>query len=183
MGGRIAAASTPGEGSRFTLTLSLPTVIGGETSADRAEDHGEGLAAAAGDAGRALRILVAEDHEVNRRVVQLIFEGLDVELVMAENGAEALALFDAHGFDLVLMDMQMPVMDGLEAIAAIRRREADASRPRTPVIMLTANALPEHEAAGRAAGADAFLTKPIVAADLLAAAQAALEMERPRAAA
>jgi signal transduction histidine kinase/ActR/RegA family two-component response regulator len=182
MGGRLAAVSTPGKGSRFTLTLSLPVAAAALESERSEEDDYEALAAG-GDGGGALRILVAEDHEVNRRVVQLIFEGLDVELTMAENGAEAVARFAGGGFDLVLMDMQMPVMDGLEAIAVIRRREAEARLPRTPILMLTANALPEHEAAGRAAGADAFLTKPIVARDLLAAAQAALAMERPRAAA
>ena len=68
----------------------------------------------------------------------------------------------------------MPRMDGLEAIAAIRRREAAEAAAPTPIIMLTANALTEHEAAGRAAGADAFLTKPIVASGLLAAVQAAV---------
>ncbi len=177
MGGRISAVSTPGEGSRFTLTLSLPVV-------DCADPEQAGAAPdALAVVGRPLRILVAEDHEVNRRVVQLIFEGLDVELIMATNGAEAVAQFAGGGVDLVLMDMQMPVMDGLEAMAAIRRREREARLARTPIIMLTANALPEHEVAGRAAGADVFLTKPIVAADLLSAAQAALAMERPRAAA
>jgi CheY-like chemotaxis protein len=175
MGGEIGATSTAGAGSRFTLTLDLPLAAGAEDDSDGVADGaGEAVAAAAEDAGRPLSILVAEDHEVNRRVVQLIFDGLDVDLTMAVDGAEAVERFAAGAFDLVLMDMQMPVMDGLEAMAAIRRRETTMAAARTPIIMLTANALPEHEAAGRAAGADAFLTKPIVAADLLAAVQAAL---------
>jgi CheY-like chemotaxis protein len=107
-------------------------------------------------------------------VVQLIFDGLDVELTMAVDGVEAVERFATGAYDVVLMDMQMPRMDGLEAIAAIRRSEAASAAPPTPIIMLTANALPEHEAAGRAAGADGFLTKPIVAADLIGAVQAAL---------
>ena len=93
---------------------------------------------------------------------------------MAEDGAQAVRRFAAGVDDLVLMDIQMPVMDGLEATRAIRVLEADEARVRTPVVMLTANALPEHQAAGRAAGADGFLAKPIVAGDLLAAVQAAV---------
>jgi len=79
--------------------------------------------------------------------------------------------------------MQMPHMDGLEAMTAIRAREASEHARPTPMIMLTANALPEHEAAGRAAGADAFLTKPIVAGALIAAVQAVLAGEDLEAAA
>jgi signal transduction histidine kinase/ActR/RegA family two-component response regulator len=184
MGGKISAASTPGVGSRFALTLSLPVAADadGDARDDGAASAGA-LAAAAEDVGRPLRILVAEDHEVNRRVLQLIFEGLDVDLTMAVDGQEALDRFAPGAFDLVLMDMQMPRLDGLEAISAIRQREAASPAPRTPIIMLTANALPEHEAAGRGAGADAFLTKPIVAAALLAAVQSALAGEMTRAAA
>jgi signal transduction histidine kinase/ActR/RegA family two-component response regulator len=181
MGGAITATSTLGVGSRFTLTLALPLAAEAATADARAE-AAERAAQAMAD-GPALRILVAEDHEVNRRVLQLIFEGLDVELTMAVDGREAVSRFAPGAFDLVLMDMQMPHMDGLEAIAAIRAREtAERARP-TPIIMLTANALPEHEAAGHAAGADAFLTKPIVAGDLIAAVQAALTDEELEAAA
>jgi signal transduction histidine kinase/ActR/RegA family two-component response regulator len=172
MGGAIAAVSAPGEGSSFTLSLALP-VTGAEAAAVDAAGIGAPMAAP-GEDGRPARILVAEDHEVNRRVVQLIFDGLDVELTMAVDGVEAVERFATGAYDVVLMDMQMPRMDGLEAIAAIRRSEAASAAPPTPIIMLTANALPEHEAAGRAAGADGFLTKPIVAADLIGAVQAAL---------
>ncbi|MEJ0066907.1 MAG: ATP-binding protein [Caulobacteraceae bacterium] len=182
MGGRIEAASTPGQGSRFSLHLALP--VASSDAAGAAEPAGDlslgRLNDEADPAGSALRILVAEDHEVNRRVVQLIFEGLDVELTMAEDGVEALERFVQEDFALVLMDMQMPRMDGLQATRAVREREAAERLGRTPVIMLTANALPEHEAAGRAAGVDAFLTKPIVAAELLAAVNAVLAGEARR---
>jgi signal transduction histidine kinase/ActR/RegA family two-component response regulator len=174
MGGTISAVSTPGEGSRFTLTLALPTSDAEAAPEAAAEDLGEPEAAAGAGAGRPLRILLAEDHAVNRKVVQLIFDGLPIELDMAEDGAQAVRRFAAGAYDLVLMDIQMPVMDGLEATRAIRVLEADEARVRTPVVMLTANALPEHQAAGRAAGADGFLAKPIVAGDLLAAVQAAV---------
>jgi signal transduction histidine kinase/ActR/RegA family two-component response regulator len=181
MGGNVAAVSTRGEGSTFTLSLALPVTCAAE-AADEEPASGALLATAGGDE-RAPRVLVAEDHEVNRRVVQLIFDGLDVELTMAVDGVEAVERFAAGGYDVVLMDMQMPRMDGLEAIAAIRRHEAAAGAAPTPIIVLTANALPEHEAAGRAAGADGFLTKPIVAADLIAAVQSALAAPAQRAAA
>jgi signal transduction histidine kinase/CheY-like chemotaxis protein len=169
MGGGIEAVSTPGEGARFTLRLTLPVTDAPESVADPLSL--DDAAADIGADGRPLRLLVAEDHAVNRRVIELIFEALDVEITMAVDGLEAVERFTPGAFDVVLMDMQMPRMDGLEAIAEIRRREAGGAP--TPIIMLTANALPEHEAAGRAAGADGFLTKPIVAGALLAAVQAA----------
>ncbi len=178
MGGRVTAVSTPGAGSCFTLRLTLP--VAAAPPAEDEDDRAITPGAADADA-RPLRILVAEDHAVNRRVVELIFEELDVELTMACDGAEAVEAFAPGVFDMVLMDMQMPRMDGLEAIFAIRKREAAEAAARTPIFMLTANALPEHEAAGRMAGADGFLTKPIVAADLLAAVQATLTTSAPRA--
>jgi CheY-like chemotaxis protein len=111
--------------------------------------------------------MLAEDHDINRRVVTLMLEGMDVDMTMAVDGQDAVTRFRPGGYDLILMDMQMPVMGGLEAIAAIRRAERDADAPATPIVMLTANALPEHRVAGLSAGADAFLTKPIVAVDLI----------------
>ena len=86
--------------------------------------------------------------------------------------------FRNGGFDLVLMDMQMPVMDGLSAARAIRSLEVEQGRARTPLIMLTANALAEHIEAGRAAGADGHLSKPITLQTLIAAVAAAVEKVR-----
>ena len=99
----------------------------------------------------------------------------EMELVAVEDGEKALAACIAGGFDLVLMDKQMPVMDGLTATAAIRRHEADHGLRRTPVVMLTANAMAEHVEAGRAAGADGHLAKPVTMTSLLAAIGAALQ--------
>ena len=99
----------------------------------------------------------------------------EMELIAVEDGLQAVEAFGSGGFDLVLMDMQMPVMDGLTATAAIRRHEADHGLARTPVVMLTANAMAEHVEAGRAAGADAHLTKPVTMTSLLSAIGAALE--------
>ncbi|WP_292225790.1 response regulator [Brevundimonas sp.] len=123
-----------------------------------------------GPDGLRRRVLVADDHPVNRRVIELILTQANVETIMAENGVEALDAFRAGHFDLILMDMQMPVMDGLTATQEIRLLEMTESRARTPIIMLTANAMPEHIAAGRSAGVDHHLAKPFNAAELLSLA-------------
>jgi signal transduction histidine kinase/ActR/RegA family two-component response regulator len=164
MGGRIEAASRPGQGACFSVTLPLERVgaalcgAGSEPQASRA---------LVDVIARPLDILLAEDHPTNQRVVQMIVEASGHRLVIAENGREALERLQAEPFDVVLMDMQMPEMDGLTATAALRALERTGGRRRTPVIMLTANAMDEHVQAGRAAGADAHLTKPIRAGALL----------------
>ncbi|MBK6024004.1 response regulator [Brevundimonas nasdae] len=162
MGGALDCESEPGGGSAFILTMPLiqcdapahkePKPVPSSKDAD----------------GLRRRVLVADDHPVNRRVIELILTQADVETIMAENGVEALDAFRAGHFDLVLMDMQMPVMDGLTATQEIRLLELTEGRARTPIIMLTANAMPEHVAAGRAAGVDHHLAKPFNAAELLA---------------
>ncbi len=156
MGGRVDCESTPGEGSTFWMELPLPPA--------QSEAPAAAPAAISGDdeAGR-LRILVADDHPTNRRVVELML-GDVADLVSAENGREALdALAAGPAFDLVLMDMQMPVMDGLTAVREIRRLEAADGAARLPIVMLTANAMPEHIADAEAAGADLHLGKPFTA--------------------
>jgi CheY-like chemotaxis protein len=130
---------------------------------------------------RRLRILVADDHPTNRRVVELILDQEAVDLVSVEDGAQAVEACRAAAFDLVLMDMQMPVMDGLTATREIRLHEVAMGMPRTPVVMLTANALPEHIAAGIDAGADRHLAKPFSVEALLAMVQE-LTTETPQAA-
>jgi CheY-like chemotaxis protein len=115
-----------------------------------------------------LRVLLAEDHPVNQRVVQMMLGPFGVELVVTSDGAEALEAFSGSDFDLVLMDMQMPVMDGLAATRAIREREArNPGRGRTPVLMLSANAMRQHYDAAKAAGADGYLAKPVTVASLI----------------
>ena len=114
-----------------------------------------------------LCVLMADDHPVNRRVVELILEPLDGCLTSTENGLEAVEAYRRHPFDLVLMDLQMPVMDGLEAIRRIRADEACRSIAPVPIVVLTASASPEHRLASHAAGATAHLTKPIEAKALI----------------
>ncbi len=162
MGGRITGASTPGVGSRFRVELPLPR--------DRSLRDYDAREAVAPQPSRGLRVLLAEDHPVNQRVVQLILAGHVAELVTVEDGAEAVAACESDTFDVVLMDMQMPVMDGLSATRAIRALEAARpDAPRTPILMLSANAMAEHRDAARDAGADLHLAKPVTARDLLTA--------------
>ncbi|WP_304175216.1 ATP-binding protein [Phenylobacterium aquaticum] len=161
MGGALSARSTPGEGSVFCLSLELPRRQGA------VEMWGEHEGAAAPADLDAMRVLLAEDHPTNRRVVELILGAAGVDLTSVENGAEAVDLAARSNFDLILMDMQMPVMDGLTAIRAIRRREARLGARPTPIHTLTANAMPEHAQASAAAGADGHVTKPITAEGLL----------------
>ena len=164
MGGELTATSIPGAGSVFELRLPMRAAT--TTSDERTAWPAEAGDAPGGDIG-ALRVLLAEDHATNRRVVQLILGSAGIEPVCVENGAEAVYAWADGGFDLVLMDMQMPVMDGLTAIRAIRQREAAEGRTPVTILALTANAMPEDVAATRAAGADGHLTKPITAASLL----------------
>ena len=111
--------------------------------------------------GRRLRVLVAEDNLVNQRVIMRMLEKLHHLPVLCTNGRDAVAAFTAQPFDLILMDVQMPVMDGLEATAAIRQHEADRpARPRIPIVALTAGALKEDRERCAAAGMDHFLAKP-----------------------
>ncbi len=176
MGGRIRAASAPGVGSTFTVELPLP-----RSAAPSADD---GAAAVHDEAALAgVRVLLAEDHPTNQKVVELILQTAGVELVIVENGREALeALGAGGGFDLVLMDMQMPQMDGLSATRLWREREAMLRLRRTPIVMLTAHALDEHVEQSLRAGADHHLSKPIRAAELLTVVDALTSEERREAA-
>tara|TARA_R110002167_G_scaffold88902_3_gene239630 strand:+ start:587 stop:2254 length:1668 start_codon:yes stop_codon:yes gene_type:complete len=177
MGGDIEARSDPGRGSLFQVTLPMSRIRSLEE-----HDARKGLALQVAETAEALpltadgpRVLLAEDHPVNQRVVQLILAGRVATLVTVENGAEAVAAFERETFDVVLMDMQMPVMDGLAATRAIRALEqAGPGVPRTPLIMLSANAMTRHQQESLAAGADLHLPKPITAASLLGGIDAAL---------
>ncbi len=174
LGGEITAASQPGAGSLFRVELPLPR-------AQPLADYD--LAQASAAPGRpaapstehlaALRILLAEDHPINQRVVELILAPFGVELTIVEDGRQALTAHAAARFDLILMDMQMPVMDGLAATRAIRAREASGDA-RTPVVMLSANAMTQHRDEAAAAGADLHLAKPVTAATLIEALSRAL---------
>jgi CheY-like chemotaxis protein len=138
------------------------------------QDHDD-TAAPAVEGDRLLKVLVVDDHPTNRRVVELMLEQVGAEISSAENGEEACQAFEADRFDVVLMDVQMPVMDGLTATRNIRAYEAEQRLGRTPILMLTSNSQPEDVDASQAAGADQHLTKPIYPAALFTALQQAIE--------
>jgi CheY-like chemotaxis protein/anti-sigma regulatory factor (Ser/Thr protein kinase) len=114
------------------------------------------------------RVLLVEDNEMNQRVAEMLLRRNGYECTLAQNGAEALEAWEQGEFDLVLMDCQMPVMDGYEAARAIREREAADDRPRTPILAMTANALQGARERCLAAGMNDYVTKPIEVKRLLA---------------
>ncbi|MFN3521846.1 MAG: ATP-binding protein [Phenylobacterium sp.] len=158
MGGEIAAGARPGGGSSFRLRLPLPRVEG--QTKDPAEP------ASPCPAVGPVRVLLAEDHPTNQRVVQLLLEPFGVEVTIAQDGAEAYQRFVSDRFDAILMDMRMPVADGLTATRAIRTAEAERGLPRTPIAMMTANTGEQDRQAALEAGADDFIPKPISAETL-----------------
>jgi PAS domain S-box-containing protein len=176
MGGQITAESQPGRGSQFTVVIPLART---QVSSDHAASRDGAVALERRDG---LRVLLAEDHLVNQKVVQLILAPSGAELTVVENGALAVEAFKAAPFDLVLMDMQMPVMDGLAATRLIRAHERDAgSGDRVPIVMLSANAMAHHRRDALAAGADLHVSKPVTAVALMAGIDQALDAAQRRA--
>ena len=183
MSGEITAQSRPGEGSCFTVSIPLSrtrSVAAHDAASDAAKARAAEQVSVAvgptpwiGDAP--LKVLMAEDHPVNQRVVQAILSGGGMEVTTVGDGAQAVEAFSAGAFDLILMDMQMPVMDGLTATRAIRAAEQAEGRPRTPLIMLSANAMAQHLRDAADAGADSHLAKPITPGSLMAAIEAAVQ--------
>ena len=157
IGGEISARSEPGKGSLFRVVLPIPR------ASHTPLPPAEGLSLPE----HPLSLLVADDHPINQKLIQLLLADLPIQITLADNGQQAVEAYQTCRFDMILMDMQMPVMDGLRATEAIRAYEASHPfMPRTPIVMVTANALEEHRAKSRAAGADLHLAKPITAQDL-----------------
>jgi signal transduction histidine kinase/ActR/RegA family two-component response regulator len=174
MGGDVTCGSEAGVGSTFTLAVPFASWTGsGADAASSVGEFADACAALTGKSGGSPRVLLVEDHAVNRRVIELMLGDI-VALECAENGSLGVAAFKARPFDLVLMDMQMPVMDGLEATREIRRHERATLATRTPVIVLSANALADHVEQALGAGADFHLAKPITAEALFEAVARAL---------
>ncbi len=121
-----------------------------------------------------LSVLVAEDNPVNQKVISLLLERLGHRVELVANGREALVRSADPGIDLVLMDVQMPEMDGLEATRAIRQREMVDCGRRMPVVALTARAMREDVRACREAGMDGFVSKPVDRDQLVAAMEEAM---------
>ena len=115
-----------------------------------------------------LQVLLAEDHPTNQKVVTMILEPFGATVTVVDDGVKALAAFGAERFDLIIMDMQMPVMDGLTAIRRIRDLEQARDLVRTPIVVLSANAGDEHRASSAQVGADGHIAKPVTPQSLIA---------------
>ncbi len=157
MGGRIWLESEPGIGSAFSFTVVLRA--GDPTKAASIADAARGDADAMKTAARPLRILVVEDNETNRMLAIRLLSKAGHIVTAVENGAAAVVEFSQGEFDIVLMDMQMPVMDGPDAMRVIRAEERPPAH--VPIIALTADAMRENRREYLEAGADMIMTKPV----------------------
>jgi len=155
MGGRISFDSAEGLGSTFRFAAPI-------LRADTAEySVSEGDLLADEDACPPLRLLAAEDNPTNQKVLSTIMASVGLSLEVVADGAAAVAAWKTGRFDVILMDIHMPVMDGVEATRAIRALEGQHGLPRTPIIAVTADALTHQVSQHLAAGMDAHLAKPI----------------------
>jgi signal transduction histidine kinase/CheY-like chemotaxis protein len=168
MGGAITVESQEGRGSTFRVRLPLtrldaaaPAVCGDPATARETASSG-------------LRILAAEDNEVNQLVLRTLLGQAGAEVTLVEDGVAAIAAWEAGDWDIILMDVHMPVLDGVAATRQIRQREAATGRRRTPILALTANAMTHQAAEYRAAGMDQVVAKPLEVSRLFAALDEAL---------
>ena len=170
MGGEISASSTRGHGATFTVRLPLQKVARRKAPPKPAPPAPQET-----DAERPVRVLAAEDNGMNQLVLRTLLAQVGVDPVIVPDGREAVAAWERADWDVILMDIQMPVMDGPTATALIRTREVATRRRRTPIVALTANAMSHQVAEYMAAGMDGYVAKPIEAARLYKVLQTALE--------
>ncbi len=172
MSGELTVESELGVGSCFTFTCPLTI-----SDAPQIEQSPAKPTEDKATLNRQIRVLVAEDHPVNRRLIELMLVSLACEAIYVEDGQKAVEMFRSREFDLVLMDIQMPGLNGVEALNAIRSAEQASGRTHTPVLALTANAMKHQVDAYRAAGFDGYLAKPFTLEGLLAAVSDVLATE------
>jgi signal transduction histidine kinase len=158
MGGALTATSEVGQGSCFSYELPLQSVA--NSAAVLVEEPQN-------QAERPLRILAAEDNQTNQLILRALLEALEADLTIAGDGLEAVEAFSGSPFDLVLMDIQMPRMGGVEAARAIRQIERERGMPRTPMLAVTANVMNHQLAEYLAAGMDGVVAKPLQMGPLL----------------
>ncbi len=166
MGGTISVESRPGEGSCFRFTIRAGVAPEPARAATPAEGRGDALGERR--PSPSLRVLVAEDNAVNQRLAVRILEKQGHRVTVAGNGREALAALTREHFDVILMDVQMPLMTGYEATETIRRMERGSGR-HIPIVAMTAHAMKGDRERCLACGMDHYVSKPIRAADLLEA--------------
>jgi CheY-like chemotaxis protein len=166
MNGRVSVTSREGEGSRFVLSIPMTICEAPETPVALPEQS---------DTPANLSILVAEDNAVNQKVVSIMLQRQGWTVTLVPDGECACQLFHQQKFDLVLMDVQMPMVDGLEATRRIRVRVRECGAEPTPIVAFTAHASPSETARCEAAGMNAVITKPVNQAALLGAIGGAVQ--------
>jgi CheY-like chemotaxis protein len=166
MGGTIRVSSTVGSGSTFSFTAPFaPAADGGDIDALKEDDGAPGEPALA----RPLTILLVDDSEDNRLLIQSFLKTMPFKIDTAQNGRVAVEMFMESRYDIVLMDIQMPLMDGHEATRQMRQWERSRGQAATPVLALTAYALEEEIRKSYEAGCSGHLTKPVSKSALLEA--------------
>jgi CheY-like chemotaxis protein len=174
MGGEISVASEIGRGSIFRLGLPLRLDL--QDWAGAADEAIPDEAAGELEAGCGYRVLIAEDHPINLKLALALLQAAGCQTHVAENGREALAALENDGFDLIVMDSHMPVMSGIDAIKAIRRRSD--WKCRIPILSLTAHAMKGAEEYHAMAGADLYMSKPLRSDRFVAAVKQLAERGR-----
>jgi PAS domain S-box-containing protein len=164
MGGSIDVTSAPGHGTTFDVFLPLRRRGAASVSPRPMEEP-----AKIGATMRDIRVLAAEDNPTNQLVLKTLLHQVGIHPTVVANGSQAVEAWEAGEFDVILMDVQMPDLDGTTATRIIRRKEADSSRPRTPIIGLTANAMSHQVQTYLDAGMDSIVTKPIDIAEFFEA--------------
>lgn len=160
MGGTLSVTSRLGKGSRFCAVLPLKEAAATPKTPEVEAGHDH-------TCFEGVRVLVAEDNKTNQLVVRRMLEKNGITIVAANNGERACEIYMDERFDLVLMDLSMPVMSGLEASVTIRSFEQNNGKTRCPIVALTGNAFDKDKEAAQDAGMDDFLTKPVRLDDLL----------------
>jgi signal transduction histidine kinase/CheY-like chemotaxis protein len=178
MGGSIKVQSREGRGSTFTVLVALPREEA-LTQVHYIDDEVDDVAHPASEMARApLRVLAADDNPTNQKVIQAVLAPLGAELTAVTDGAACVEAWKAAQFDIILMDIHMPVMDGIEAARAIRALEAQEGRARTPIVAVTANALAHQVEDYLSAGMEGHVAKPVEVSKLYDAIEDAIASAR-----